>query len=72
MTKLFTKSSFVSGLRCVKKMWLEENKFSIIKTLPLAQQRIIKQGIEVQEYARKKFSQGLLIEGNSALPNLRW
>lgn len=65
-TQLLTKSLFMSGLRCPKKMWLEINNSSMIESLPLAQKRIIQQGIEVQEYARKRFSSGYLIEGKSS------
>ncbi|MGB5596067.1 MAG: DUF2779 domain-containing protein [Crocosphaera sp.] len=65
MENLFTKSSFISGLRCSKKMFLELNHTSQTEALSLAQNRIIQQGINVQEYARQKFTQGILITGNS-------
>ena len=64
MTKLLTKSLFLSGLRCPKKMWLEINKFEQEPT-SLAQKRLINQGFEVQEKARKIFPDGYLIEAPS-------
>jgi len=65
MTELLTKSLFLSGLRCPKKMWLEINNFERRESTSLAQQKLINQGFEVQEYARQKFSDSYLIEGKS-------
>ncbi|MBW4472423.1 MAG: CRISPR-associated protein Cas4 [Stenomitos rutilans HA7619-LM2] len=64
MAALLTKSNFMSGLQCLKKLWLEVQEPHQATALSPAQQRIIDQGEEVGHYARQQFSNGQLIVGN--------
>ncbi|MBD2001051.1 DUF2779 domain-containing protein [Leptolyngbya sp. FACHB-541] len=64
MAALLKKSNFMSGLQCLKKLWLEVQEPQQATALSPAQQRIIDQGKEVGHYARQQFSNGQLIVGN--------
>ncbi len=66
MATFFTKSNFISGLQCHKRLWLEMKEPHQATALTLAQQRIIGQGEEVGRQARQQLPGGLLIEGSSA------
>jgi len=64
LADIFTKSKYLSGLQCHKRLWVEVNDSNRIPAIPRSQQRIIDQGIEVGVYARHQFSEGVLIDGN--------
>lgn len=64
MVAPLTKSHFMSGLQCHKQLWLEVNEPHRATPLTPVQQRIIDQGEEVGEYARRQFLDGQLIEGS--------
>lgn len=65
MALFITKSNFMSGLQCQKRLWLEVKEPNRATALAPAQQRIINQGNEVGYYARQQFPDGKLITGNS-------
>jgi hypothetical protein len=65
MALFITKSNFMSGLQCQKRLWLEVREPNRATALAPAQQRIINQGNEVGRYARQQFPDGKLITGNS-------
>ncbi len=64
MAALLTKSNFMSGLQCLKKLWLEVQEPHQATALSPTQQHIIDQGEEVGHYARQQFPNGQLIVGN--------
>ncbi|EKQ67412.1 protein of unknown function DUF2779,protein of unknown function DUF83 [Leptolyngbyaceae cyanobacterium JSC-12] len=64
MAALLTKSNFMSGLQCLKKLWLEVQEPHQVTALSPSQQHIIDQGEEVGHYARQQFPNGQLIVGN--------
>jgi hypothetical protein len=64
MVAPLTKSQFMSGLQCHKQLWLEVNEPHRATALTPVQQRIIDQGEEVGEYARRQFPDGQLIKGS--------
>lgn len=68
MALFITKSNFMSGLQCQKRLWLEVKEPNRATALAPAQQRIINQGNEVGHYARQQFPGGKLITGNSLDP----
>jgi hypothetical protein len=66
MPSSLSKTNFMSGLQCFKRLWLQVKDPSKQLKLTKSQQRIINQGIEVGLYARKQFPNGLLIYGEGA------
>lgn len=54
----------MSGLQCHKQLWLQFKKPHRATKLTQAQQRIIDQGEEVGQYARRLFPEGQLIPAN--------
>jgi len=62
MTYNLSKSKYLSGLQCKKKLWLEINDREKASPLSKADERIFEQGTEVGIEARKRFPGGLLIE----------
>ena len=54
----------MSGLQCHKQLWLEVNEPHRATALTPVQQRIIDQGEEVGEFARRQFPEGQLIKGS--------
>jgi Domain of unknown function(DUF2779) len=69
MPSSLSKTNFMSGLQCSKRLWLQVKDPSKQPKLTKSQQRIIHQGVEVGLYARKQFPNGLLIcsEGAEAI-----
>ncbi|GAK59288.1 Slr0569 protein [Candidatus Vecturithrix granuli] len=65
---LLTKSKYLNGLQCIKRLWVEEKHPERIESSSKAQQRIMNQGIEVGIYARENFFDGIVIErGRNAI-----
>jgi hypothetical protein len=62
MPSFITKSNFMSGLQCPKRLWFEKSN---VANLSETQQRIIEQGQEVGVFARQYFSDGILIQGRT-------
>lgn len=62
MTAHLSKSKYVSGLQCQKRLWLEINDPDKAPSISASQQRIFDQGQEVGALAREQFPGGLLIE----------
>lgn len=59
-----SKSKFLAGWQCPKRLWLEIHEPNLVEPTSKAQQRIFDQGIEVGEKARDQFSGGVLIEAD--------
>lgn len=64
MSNFLTKTKYLNGLQCPKRLWIEEFEPNKVTSISTAQQRIIEQGAEVGTYARQHFPDGVLIEGN--------
>ena len=60
-----TKSKYLSGLQCHKRLWYEENYPERASSLSKAQHRTFRQGKEVGERARGLFPKGILISAIS-------
>ncbi|MCH6574943.1 MAG: DUF2779 domain-containing protein, partial [Bacteroidetes bacterium] len=69
MTYNLSKSKYLSGLQCKKKLWLEINDREKASPLSKADERIFEQGTEVGIEARKRFPGGLLIEYDRTNPS---
>lgn len=65
MTSQLTKLRLTSAWQCQKRLWLETYQGEAGQVPSPTQQRIIEQGIEVGNYARQYFSNGILIEGKN-------
>jgi hypothetical protein len=63
MTAYLSKSLYLSGLQCHKRLWLEVNA-PTRPALSAAQQRMVDQGTEVGKLARQFFPEGLLIDAS--------
>jgi hypothetical protein len=61
MQNYLTKSKYLSGLQCCKRLWYEKNHPERGVSLSRAQHRTFRQGKEVGELARNLFLQGTLI-----------
>ena len=65
MQNYLTKSKYLSGLQCHKRLWYEENHPERASSLSRAQHRLFRQGREVGERARTLFRGGRLISARS-------
>ncbi len=59
-----SKSKFLAGHQCPKRLWLEVNQPDLAPPPSPTQQRIFDQGHEVGELAQDRFPDGLLIEAD--------
>ena len=57
-----SKSKYLSGLQCDKRLWLEIHSPELIPPTPPSQERIFSQGTYVGEIARERFPGGTLID----------
>lgn len=66
---VLTKSKYLNGLQCVKRLWIEENAPELLGASSSTQSQLFVQGSEVGRLARTRFPQGKLIGGvgNAAL-----
>ena len=62
MLNYLTKSKYLSGLQCHKRLWYEKNHPERKANPSRSQQRKFEQGQEVGVLARKSFSEGVLID----------
>ena len=62
MSKTLSKSKYISGLQCTKRLWLELHDPDKAPPISEVQQRLFDQGKEVGELAQTHFPGGLLIE----------
>ncbi|KRT62318.1 MAG: hypothetical protein XU11_C0087G0004, partial [Candidatus Dadabacteria bacterium CSP1-2] len=62
MSKNLSKSKYLSGLQCEKRLWLEINDPDKASKTPEYQQRLFDQGKEVGIRARRYFEEGYLID----------
>jgi hypothetical protein len=60
---LLTKSKYLSGLQCVKRLWIEEFASELLAHPSSTQSQLFVQGSEVGRLARTHFPQGKLIGG---------
>ena len=65
MQNYLTKSKYLSGLQCHKRLWYEKNHPERASSLSRAQHRTFRQGKEVGECARTLFRGGRLISARS-------
>jgi hypothetical protein len=63
-----SKSKYLSGLQCVKKLWLEVHDREKASPPSKADERILNQGTEVGIEARKRFFGGVLIDYDHSDP----
>ena len=63
-----SKSKYMSGSQCNKKLWLEKHGREYGEKMSLAQQYIINQGLMIGERARDEFTNGLLIKSDNLHP----
>ena len=61
MQNYLTKSKYLSGLQCHKRLWYKKNHPERASSLSKAQHRTFRQGKEVGERARDLFPEGILI-----------
>ena len=63
-TYRLSKSKYLSGLQCDKRLWLEIHSPELIPPTPPSQERIFSQGTYVGELARERFPGGILIDAD--------
>ena len=63
-THKLSKSRFLSGYQCQKKLWLEKHRRDLITPFSESTQRILDQGTLVGELAQDHFPGGILIEAD--------
>ncbi len=64
MSSRLSKSKYLAGLQCHKRLWLLIHRPELVPPVPPAQQRLFDQGTLVGELARKRFPGGVLIEAD--------
>ncbi|MDP7558371.1 MAG: DUF2779 domain-containing protein, partial [Candidatus Marinimicrobia bacterium] len=63
-TYRLSKSKYLSGRQCDKRLWLEIHSPELIPPTPPSQERIFDQGTYVGELATEEFPDGVLIEAD--------
>ncbi len=65
MQPYISKTQFLHYLQCPKYFWLEKHKPEVVEAIEISdfEQQIIDQGIEVEQWARKLYPTGKLVEG---------
>ncbi|MCX6641117.1 MAG: DUF2779 domain-containing protein [bacterium] len=61
MPHLLSKSRYLSGLQCAKRLWIEIHQPELLPKIEPSQQKIFDQGTEVGKLARERFPGGVLI-----------
>lgn len=61
-----TKSSYISGVHCHKRLWQETYAPERAAPMGVAQRRVVKQGTDLGVLARQRHPGGLLIQGHGA------
>jgi hypothetical protein len=56
-----SKSKYLVGLQCPKRLWLESYRRELLPPIPAAKERVFSQGYEVGLLARERFPGGVLI-----------
>ena len=64
MAKRLSKSKYIAGLQCNKRLWLEIHSRDLATPPPPGMQRIFDQGTAVGEMATEEFPDGVLIEAD--------
>ncbi len=70
MVNYLTKSKYLSGLQCLKRLWYEQNHPERATPTSRSQQRIIDQGGEVGRLARERFPEGRLIDARDSVESV--
>ena len=65
MQNYLTKSKYLNGRQCHKRLWYEKNHPERESSRSRAQDRTFRQGKEVEEHARDLFPEGILISAGS-------
>lgn len=65
-----TKSKYLNGLQCHKRLWYEINYPERASTISRAQQRAFNQGKEVGERARDLYPEGVMISATSPMESV--
>jgi hypothetical protein len=64
MAKMLSKSKYMSGLQCPKRLWLENHRPDLIPEVARTTQKVFDQGAEVGRLAREGFPNGMLISAD--------
>jgi len=64
VNRRLSKSKYLAGLHCSKRLWLNTHHRELAKPSSAFQQHLFEQGIQVGEFARTLFPNGVLIEAN--------
>ncbi len=64
MSNHLSKSKYLVGLQCEKRLWLESNRRDLLPPIPPTRQRVFDQGHQVGQLAREQFPGGILIDEN--------
>lgn len=70
MVYYLTKSKYLNGLQCHKRLWYEKNHPERTTDPSKSQQRIIDQGREVGRLARERFPEGRLIDARDPVESV--
>lgn len=70
MAYYLTKSKYLNGLQCHKRLWYEKNHPERAAATSRSQQRIIDQGREVGRLARERFPEGRLIAARDSVESV--
>ena len=70
-SKLLTKSKYISGLQCLKYLWIQINEPERIPETGIVKQHIFDQGHLVGELAKKLFPGGIDIPTDDFMGNIR-
>ena len=63
MSHFLTKITYLNGLQCLKRLWIETQMPEQVASISLAQKRILEQGSEVGAFAQTWFPEGVPITG---------
>ncbi len=64
MSKYLSKSKYLAGLHCTKRLWLDVHHRELAAPSSAFQQHLFEQGIQVGEFARTLFPDGVLIKAD--------
>ena len=66
MTAHLSKSRILSGLQCMRRLWLEINRPELVKTSP-STERLFRMGHQLNDVVHNQFPGGILIDSDHAL-----
>jgi len=71
VSKLLTKTKFLSGLRCNRLLWIVCNQPEDLPAVDIGTQHIFDQGQEIDELAKKLYPNGIYVSGDSFTDQVR-